>query len=139
MKGWNIATLRRAFVPLAVLSAVVGCAVEPGEENLKTSFAEQIESVGSVEGLEREGDAIRFTERRTEGDDVSWRVTIDSVSIVRPGGAPVQGAVSASWYADGQLIEPIGTMSRLPVAFLEAGVAQECYALWDDNAGAWDW
>lgn len=139
MTGWNIAAVRRAVLTLAVLSLIAACAVEPGEENLKTSFAEQIGSVGSVEELQREGDAIRFIERRADGDDVSWRVTIDSVSIVRPGGAPVQGAVSASWYADGQLIEPIGRMSRLPVAFLEAGVAQECYALWDDNAAAWDW
>ncbi len=132
-------SLRRAVLPLAVLSVLAACAVEPGEENLKTSFVEQIEGVSSVEGLEREGDSIRFTERRADGDDVSWRVTIDFASIARPGGAPVQGAISASWYADGQLIEPIGTMSRLPDAFLEAGVAQECYALWDENAGAWDW
>ena len=109
-------SLRRAVLPLAVLSVLAACAVEPGEENLKTSFVEQIEGVSSVEGLEREGDSIRFTERRADGDDVSWRVTIDFA-----------------------LIEPIGTMSRLPDAFLEAGVAQECYALWDENAGAWDW
>ncbi|MXY24863.1 MAG: hypothetical protein F4Y45_10120 [Acidobacteria bacterium] len=132
--------LLQPTVPLlAVLSLVVACAVEPGEDNLKTSFVEQIEGVGSVDGLEREGDAIRFIERRADGDDVSWRVTIDFASIARPGGAPVQGAISASWYADGQLIEPIGTISRLPNAFLEAGIAQECYALWDENAAAWDW
>ena len=132
-------SLRHAVLPLAALFLAAACAVEPGEENLKTSFVEQIEGVSSVDGLQREGDAIRFTERRADGDDVSWRVTIDFASIARPGGAPVQGAITASWYADGQLIEPIGTMSRLPDAFLEAGVAQECYALWDESAAAWDW
>ena len=131
--------LWRTAAPLAALSMLAACAVEPGEDNLQTSFADQIEGVASVEGFEREGDTVRFTEQRGDGDTVSWRVTIDSASIARPGGAPVQGAVTASWYADEQLIEPIGTMSRLPDAFLEAGVAQECYALWDENAGAWDW
>ena len=131
--------LWRTALPLVALPVLAGCAVEPGEDNLKTSFAEQIEGAASVEGLEREGDTIRFTKQRGDGDTVSWRVTIDSVSIARPGGAPVQGAVTASWYADEQLIEAVGTMSRLPDAFLEAGVAQECYALWDENTGAWDW
>ena len=124
---------------LAVAPLAAACAVEPGEENLKRSFAEQIEGVASVEGFEREGDTLRFTENRGNGDTVSWRVTIDTVAIARPGGAPVQGAVTSSWYADEQVIEPIGSMSRLPDAFLGAGVAQECYALWDENARAWDW
>lgn len=133
-------TARRIVcVLLAAAPVSAACAVEPGEENLKRSFAAQIESVVSVEGFERQGDTLRFAENRSDGDTVSWRVTIDTVAITRPGGAPVQGAVTASWYADEQLIEPIGSISRLPDAFLEAGVAQECYALWDENASAWDW
>ena len=136
----SVSALRGA-PPLVLLAVLVaGCAApEPGEENLKTSFAEQIEGVASVEGFARDGDTLRFTENRGDDGTVSWRVTIDSVALARPGGAPVQGAVTASWYADEQLIEPLGSMSRLPDAFLDAGVAQECYALWDENAGAWNW
>ena len=54
-------------------------------------------------------------------------------------GAPTQGNVISSWYADGELIEPLGSMSRLPDAFLNAGIAQDCWALWDADAGRWGW
>lgn len=129
------------LVALAAVALATACgAAEPDADNLKVSFAAQIESVASVSAFERDGDALVFTETRADGTEVRWRVTIDSAVVAPPAGnAPVQGHVVSSWYADGELIEPLGTMSRLPDAFLEAGIAQECYGLWDAEAGTWDW
>ncbi len=127
----------------AVAAAAAGCAaaVEPGADNLKASFAAQFGSVESVSGIERTGDTLTFTETQADGAEVRWRVAIDSAAIEPPAveGAPTQGRVVSSWYADGELIEPLGSMSRLPDAFLEAGIAQECWALWDAEAGRWGW
>ena len=126
---------------IAALAAGCAAAVEPGADNLQASFAAQIESVESVSGTERTGDTLSFTEAQPDGTAVQWRVTIDSAVVEAPAveGAPTQGHVVSSWYADGELIEALGSMSRLPDAFLEAGIAQECYALWDTEAGQWGW
>ena len=143
-RGWRHAGVARsgaAWVIAALAAMTAGCgAAEPAAGNLKASFAAQVEGVASVSAFERDGDALAFTETRADGDEIQWRVTIDSAVVgPPPGGAPRQGHVVASWYADGELIAPLGSMSRLPDAFLEAGVAQECYALWDAEAGDWDW
>ena len=126
---------------IAALAAGCAAVVEPGADNLQASFAAQIESVESVSGTERTGDTLSFTEAQPDGTAVQWRVTIDSAVVEAPAveGAPTQGHVVSSWYADGELIEALGSMSRLPDAFLEAGIAQECYALWDTEAGQWGW
>ena len=131
-----------AVAALAALTALTAaCAPEPGDENLKASFAVQIEGIASVGGLERSGDELTFTQSREGDTAVAWRVTIDSVSLEpRPDDAvPVQGSVVSSWYADGELIEPLGLMSRLPDEFFDAGLAQECWALWDAEQAAWGW
>ena len=136
----NARLVASAALALAVALATACGVPEPDADNLKASFAAQIESVASVGAFERDGDALAFTETRADGDEVRWRVTIDSAVVAPPAGnAPVQGHVVSSWYADGELVEPLGSMSRLPDAFLEAGIAQECYGLWDAEAGAWDW
>ena len=119
----------------------VEVAPEPGEDNLKASFAAQIEGLASIGNLQRSGDELMFTERREGDTAVAWRVTIDSVRLEpRPDEAvPVQGNVVSSWYADGELIEPLGSMSRLPDEIFDAGLAQECWALWDAEQAAWGW
>ena len=128
-----------AIAALAVLAAA--CAPEPGEENLKASFAAQIEAVATVTSFERTGDDLTFTQVREGDTDVSWRVTIESVALEpRPDEAvPVQGRVVSSWYADGELIEPIGSIYTLPEEFFDAGLAQECWALWDAENAVWGW
>ena len=134
--------LRGALV-WAVAAVVAGCAaaVEPGPDNLRASFAAQIGSVESVSGVEHTGDTLTFTETEADGTEVQWRVTIGSAVVEEPAveGAPTQGHVISSWYADGELIEPLGSMSRLPDAFLNAGIAQDCWALWDTDTGRWGW
>ena len=133
----------RAAAAWTVAAAAAGCAAaaEPGEDNLKASFAAEIDAVASVGGVERSGDELTFVETREDGAEVRWRVVIDSAAVAEPAaeGAPIQGRVVSSWYADGALIEPLGSMSRLPAAFLDAGIAQDCYALWDAETGRWGW
>ena len=135
--------LERLGLIWTVAAVAAGCAavVEPGADSLMASFAAQIGGVESVSGVEQAGDALTFTETQADGTKVQWRVTVDSAVVEEPAveGAPTQGHVVSSWYADGELIEPLGSMSRLPDAFLEAGIAQECYALWDTEAGQWGW
>lgn len=127
----------------AVAAAAAGCAaaVEPTADNLRASFAAQIDSVESVSGVEQTGDTLTFAETQDDGTEVQWRVVIDSAVVEPPAvdGAPTQGNVLSSWYADGEPIEPLGSMSRLPDAFLDAGIAQDCWALWDAEAGQWGW
>ena len=126
---------------VAVVAAGCAAAVEPTADNLRASFAAQIDSIESVSGVERTGDSLTFAETQADGAEVQWRVVIDSAAVEPPAvdGAPIQGNVLSSWYADGELIEPLGSMSRLPEAFLEAGIAQDCWALWDAEAGRWGW
>ena len=125
----------------ALAALAVSCAPAPGDENLKASFAAQIEAIASVGGFARAGDELTFTQSREGDSDVAWRVTIDSVSLEpRPDDAvPVQGVVVSSWYADGELIEALGSMSRLPEEFFDAGLAQECWALWNAEQATWGW
>ena len=133
----------RAVLGWAAAALAAGCAaaVEPGADNLRASFAAQIGSVEAVSGVEQTCDTLTFTETQADGAEVQWRVVIDSAVVEEPAveGAPTQGHVLSSWYADGELIEPLGSMSRLPDAFLDAGIAQDCWGLWDTEAGQWGW
>ena len=136
--------IRRAWaVTAGGLLAVAACAVQPGEVNLRDSFAEQIAAVDGVANFERDGDELTFSGPDGRGGTGNWRVRIDS-AVLEPGPdeqVPYQGHVLSSWYRDGELIEPLGSMSGLPDAFLDpsVGVAQECYALWDAASNTWDW
>ena len=140
----RIAGSAARLVPVwIVVAAAAGCAaaVEPTEDNLRASFAAQIDGIESVSGVEHSGDTLTFTETQADGTEVRWRVVIASAVVEPPAveGAPAQGNVASSWYADGALIEPLGSMSRLPDAFLTAGIAQDCWALWDADIGRWGW
>ncbi len=130
-----------ATVALSALTLAAACAPEPGDENLKASFAAQIEEIASISGFARTGDELTFTQSREGDSDIAWRVTIDSVSLEpRPDEAvPVQGNVVSSWYADGELVEPIGSIYTLPDEFFDAGLAQDCWALWDAEQATWGW
>ena len=113
----------------------------PSEDSLKASFSAQVQGVSSVKDFERHGDDLKFSQLSSAGAMVDWRVTLDSVALIPSSQTrgPMQGKVSSSWYADGQLIEPLGSMSRLPDEFLSIGLAQECYALWFSEEERWDW
>ena len=134
--------IKRAWTVVAGgLLAVAACAVQPGEVNLRGSFAEQIALVDGVEDFERDGDELTFSWPDGRGGTGNWRVRILSAAL-EPGPneqVPYQGHVLSSWHRDGELIEQLGSMSGLPEAFLDTGVAQDCYALWDTASHAWDW
>ena len=129
---------RMLLVAAPVLAA---CAMQPGEVNLVSSFGEQIAAVNGVTDFEHDGSELTFMGPDGADGIASWRVTIGSTELVSNEGRPMEGHVVSSWYRDGELIEPdysIG-MSMLPNGFLEAGIAQECYALWDEAESRWDW
>lgn len=134
--------IERAWAVTVVgLMTVVACTMQPGEVNLLNSFVEQIAAVDGVADFERTGDELTFTGPDGRGGTGNWRVRIDS-AVLEPGPderIPYQGRVMSSWYGDGTLIEPLGSMSGLPKTFLDTGVAQDCYALWDTASNAWDW
>ena len=136
----------RAKAPVTLVSllyaamALVGCA-SPSVENLQDSFAERIASVGSVRDFQRDGDLITFSAPDVSGNDATWRVTIDSV-VLEPQddeALPFRGHILSSWYTDDQLVEALGTMSGLPDEIWQAGVAQDCWALWEADTRRWDW
>ena len=125
------------LVVVPVLAAA--CAMQPGEVNLVSSFAEQISAVEGVTDFEQDGSELTFMGPDGQDGIASWRVRIESTELVSAGERPLEGHVVSSWYRDGELIEPLGSMSMLPNAFLETGLAQECYALWDEASSAWNW
>lgn len=94
-----------------------------------------------VRSFEREADQLTFVGPGPGGQDAAWLVSIDSVEIepYDSDQTPYRGLIRSSWYADGELIEPVGTMSGLPSDFLEHGIAQECWGLWDVEEGRWTW
>ena len=138
------AMIRRTWaVTLVGVLTLTACAVQPGEVNLRTSFAEQIASADGVLDFERTGDELTFSGPDGRGGTAGWRVRIDS-AVLEPGPdeqVPYQGHIVSSWYRDGELIQQLGSMSGLPDAFLNppVGVAQECWAFWDTTSNAWDW
>ena len=73
--------------------------------------------------------------------DAKWRVQIDSATIElqADGTTKDKGLVKSSWYVNGEPIRPRGSQSDLPLPFLDAGIAQECWALWDSSSHQWSW
>jgi len=120
--------------------AVVACGAAP-EQQLKDSFVQQIASSGIVRDLQQKGDEIVFAAKYGERLDAKWRVHVDSASIEPdPGGTtPYKGVVKSSWYVNGEQIRPRGDQSDLPLAFLDKGIAQECWAFWDKSNHQWSW
>ena len=130
--------------PLLVLGlsalALVACRAVP-EQQLKDSFVQQIASSGIVSDFQQQGDEVRFAAKYGERLDAKWRVHVDSASIERDtdGTTPRKGMVKSSWYVNGEQIRPRGDQSDLPLAFLDKGIAQECWAFWDKSNHEWSW
>ena len=127
------------FLGLSAL-AVVACRAAP-EQQLKDSFVQQIASSGIVRDFQQNGDEILFAAKYGERLDAKWRVHVDSASIEpdKDGTTPYKGEVKSSWYVNGEQIRPRGDQSDLPLAFLDKGIAQECWAFWDKSTRQWSW
>lgn len=124
------------------LGVLVGCkAAATPEQELKNSFAQQIASTAIVRDLQHTGDELSFSARRGDQLDAKWRVHIDSAAIERKadGTTPRKGLVKSSWFVNGEPIRPRGSQSDLPLAFLDRGIAQECWADWDEGRAKWSW
>ena len=120
--------------------ALVACGAAP-EQQLTDSFVQQIASSGIVRDFQQNGDEVLFVANYGERLDAKWRVHVDSTSIERDpdGTTPHKGVVKSSWYVNGEQIRPRGDQSDLPLAFLDQGIAQECWALWDKSNNQWSW
>jgi hypothetical protein len=133
--------MKKRLLVLALSAlTVVACRAAP-EQQLKDSFVQQIASSGIVRDFQQKGDEVLFAAKYGERLDAKWRVHVDSASIEPdPGGTtPYKGVVKSSWYVDGEQIRPRGDQSDLPLAFLDKGIAQECWAFWDKNNHQWSW
>ncbi len=125
--------------------ALTGCrAAAPEqlrEQQLKDSFVQQIASTGIVHHLQRDGDTLSFSARHVDQLDAAWRVHIDSATIESQSAGTTQGkgVVKSSWYVNGEPIRPRSDQSDLPLPFLDNGIAQECWALWDSRSRQWSW
>jgi hypothetical protein len=113
----------------------------PSERSLRESFAQQVSANQFVTDFAHSGDELTFSGPGIGGGIAKWRVHIDSTVIDPPTdkAAPYKGTVKSSWYANGRHIEPMGTESNLPFELLENGIAQECWALWDETEKRWSW
>ena len=129
--------------PLMAVVALASCArAQADEESLRDSFAERIATSSFVTDFTREGDELMFSGPNREGGTVEWRVRIDS-SLVEPRARdeemPYQGRITSEWYANGEVVEYLGTMTALPEKFLDRGLGQECWAYWVEAERSWDW
>ncbi len=136
-------TRYRLLASLVVIAAVAaGCGSgKPDENALRDSFANQLAANKAVKDFQRNGDDMTFAGPAYQGTDAKWRVHIDSAVIetMTDDKTPYKGTVKSSWYADGELVEPRGQRSNLPVELTANGLAQDCWALWDTAARKWGW
>ncbi|MCY3929886.1 MAG: hypothetical protein OXG81_16615 [Acidobacteria bacterium] len=137
-----------ALCVLVVAGVSLGCAEpvpEPNEKSLRASFIAQIESIDLVKDLEVYGSEIHFARPDGSGADVDWRVRIDSLEVGPWAGpeAELAGHVVSRWSVAGRPVSveigPDGLVTDMPFFVLDAGLAPECWAFWDEEAKAWGW
>ena len=136
----------RPAVAVVAALAMAACGqadvAAPGADGLREAFAQQLASNRFVSDFERKGDELLFRASGVESaDPQQWRVRIDS-AVVEPNESeegPYKGTVKSSWYADGQLVEPRGGRSNLPVELMDNGLSQDCWAFWNEATEQWDW
>jgi hypothetical protein len=135
-------------IHLLVVTAIAAVSIAcgggaPGDDSLKDSFAQQVAANEFVSDFARDGDELTFTGPDGAGGNTMWRVRIDSVVVEEntedAEAHPYKGTVKSSWYADGQLVEPSGQESNLPLELISNGVSQDCWALWEASNERWGW
>ena len=129
-------------VLFAITLLATGCSTKPGTDSLHESFVQQLQANKVVKEFNRQGDDMRFVAPGANGEDrASWRVHIDSAEIQEntDPAHPFKGLVKSSWYANDQLVKPRLRDSNLPLELTSNGLAQECWALWDNANGRWGW
>ena len=133
----------RGLVSVAALIAIAQCTeVRPDETSLRDSFADRIAETAGVTAFTHTGDELRFTGPGDDGTTADWRVIIERAQVDPndlDAARPYLGHITSAWYADGELVEYLGTMTALPAAYLDRGVGQECWAYWIAAERRWDW
>lgn len=139
---------RAALSALALAGVSLACAEsvpEPNVKSLRASFIAQIESIDLVKDLEVYGSEIHFARPDGSGADVDWQVRIDSLDVGPWAGpeAELAGHVVSRWSVAGRPVSveigPEGLVTDMPFFVLDAGLAPECWAFWDEEAKAWGW
>jgi hypothetical protein len=113
----------------------------PDASALRDSFAAQLAANRFVSNVRADGDTITFSGLAADGRVGTWRIVIDSAKV-EPNddpSLPYKGTITSSWYSDGQLVQPSGRQSNLPVELTSNGLAQECWALWNSASARWEW
>ena len=131
--------IRRALIVVGTLT-LAACA-GPNEDNLRDSFARQLQANRFVKDFQRSGNELTFSGPGAEGGVATWRVRVDAV-IIEPTGRPDQpfkGTVKSSWYSDNQIVLSRGRESNLPIELIDNGLGQECWAFWDPATKQWGW
>lgn len=113
----------------------------PDEATLRDSFVAQLSANSFVRDVQRSGEEVMFSAPAAEGGTASWRVRMDEARIEENDdpAMPYKGTIKSSWYSNGQLVQPSGRESNLPVELTSNGLAQECWALWNSASRRWEW
>jgi hypothetical protein len=123
-----------------VIGSLTAC-TRPSDGNLRQSFLDQIASTAIVRDFQRSGDEVTFSAPYGAEASARWRVRIDSAVVEEQADEqrPYKGTVKSSWFVNDQPIEPRGTYSDLPSAFLDKGISQDCWAFWEASRRTWSW
>lgn len=129
---------------LLVTGAALGCANDGPERGLRDSFFTQLAANATVKDFARSGDEATFTGPGLEGAETArWRVRIDSAVIEPVEGEPSKkkGTVKSTWLANDQPVRQTegGQRSNLPAGLLGNGLAQDCWAAWNEQSKSWEW
>jgi hypothetical protein len=131
---------RLRLATIAAALAITACGT-PGVAGLRDSFAEQVKANRFVSDFQRNGDELLFSAPDGAGRTAKWRIHIDSSTVVpnKDPDRPFKGAVTSSWYANGEAVKPKGRDSNLPVELLDNGISQDCWAFWEKPSNRWSW
>jgi hypothetical protein len=135
---------RRALFGVLLLAVTCfgACSTKPGTDSLHESFVNQLRANRFVKDLERTGDDIRFSGPGANGEEMAkWHVHIDSAEVDENAdpARPYKGVLKSSWFANDQRVVPRLRDSNLPIELTSNGLAQECWAFWDQSGGRWSW
>ncbi len=134
--------IRHAGPAIGAALLLAGCAMQPGEANLQDSFTAQIAAVEGVDNLELTDGELTFRGPDGRGGTGDWHVRIESAVLEARDDerVPFEGHIRSTWSLNGTPVDPpMRAMSFLPQEFLDSGIAEVCYALWDADQNAWDW
>ena len=129
-----------AAVGVVLTLTTAGCG-KPGVSDLRESFAQQLAANKFVKDFQKSGDDLQFTGPGADGTVIKWRVHIDSAVIddTKDAEKPYKGTVKSSWYAGDFKVVPDRYESNLPLELIATGLAQDCWAVWNEATKKWEW